>query len=220
MVTTGVSWNKLLAPGAEALSGRGIYYGAAMTEALNCKDEEVYLVGAGNSAGQAAMYFAAYARRVVIIVRGKTLEAKMSQYLVDRIHTTDNIEVLLHSEVAECHGESHLESITIENRASGEKTEAPANWLFIFIGAAPKTDWLDGVVVRDRHGFIVTGPDLDPARDLKNWPLDRAPFLLEASVPGIFAAGDVRHESVKRVASAVGEGSVAVQFMHRHLAAL
>lgn len=220
MLSMGVSWRRLPAPGADNLAGRGVYYGAAMTEALNCKGQEVYIVGAGNSAGQAAMYFAKYAGKVVMLVRGSSLEAKMSQYLVDQINATDNIDVRLREEIVACHGTDNLEGLTIKNNETAQTYEAATNFVFIFIGAAPRTQWLEGHVSRDRRGFVLTGPDLEEKTDLKDWPLERAPFLLETNVPGIFAAGDVRHESVKRVASAVGEGSVAVHFMHRHLASL
>lgn len=202
----------------------GIYYGAASTEALNCRDQVVYIVGAGNSAGQAAMHLVGFASKVVMVVRGRDLGDRMSQYLVKRINQcTDKeqcIEVLTRTEVVGCRGSDRLEGLTLKNLDTGELSKVESNFLFVFIGAAPRTDWLGDQVVRDAHGFIVTGPDLDPARDLKSWPLERAPFLLEASVPGVFAAGDVRHESVKRVASAVGEGSVAITFIHRYLASL
>ncbi len=220
MIASGVSWRRLRAPGADRLTGRGVYYGAALTEARNCRDEDVYLVGAANSAGQAALHFADYARRVILLVRGSSLEAKMSAYLVERIEAADNIEVLLQTEVEVCHGDDHLEALTLLDRREDRSWRVPASSLFIFIGAAPGTEWLDGLLARDGHGFLLTGPDLDPETHLADWPLERPPFLLEASVPGIFAAGDVRHASVKRVASAVGEGSVAVHFMHRHLASL
>jgi thioredoxin reductase (NADPH) len=216
----GVSWRMLEAPGAEALTGRGVYYGAAMTEALGCGGEIVYIVGAGNSAGQAAVFFAEHAARVVMLVRGDTLGAKMSRYLVDRIEDTDNIEVRLNAEIDACRGEGRLESLTIRDTGSGGTEDVDAHYLFVFIGAAPRTDWLEGIVARDERGYVLTGPDLDEERDLADWPLDRDPYLLEASVPGIFAAGDVRHESIKRVASAVGEGSVGIHFMHRYLASL
>ncbi|MEP0548479.1 MAG: FAD-dependent oxidoreductase [Rhodothermales bacterium] len=219
MLATGVAWRQLPADGAERFAGRGVYYGATMTEALGCKDEVVYIVGAGNSAGQAAMYFAEYARRVVMLIRGDDLGAKMSHYLVERIEAHERIDVLLHTEVAECRGDGHLERLVLEHQTTGERTEVDGSYLFVFIGAAPHTDWLDGLVERDERGFVITGPDL-AEHHLDGWPLERAPFLLEANVPGIFVAGDVRHESVKRVASAVGEGSVAVHFMHRHLATL
>ncbi len=217
MLATGVSWRKLSAPGADRLAGRGVYYGAAMTEAMNCRDEEVYIVGGGNSAGQAALYFAEYAARVVILLRGGDLGAKMSHYLVARIEEHPTIDVRLDTEVAECIGDAHLERLVLDGPEGKEAVET--GYLFVFIGAAPRTDWLDGVVVRDARGFVPTGPDLQD-HHLDGWPLERAPFLLETNVPGIFVAGDVRQESVKRVASAVGEGSVAVHFMHRHLASL
>jgi thioredoxin reductase (NADPH) len=225
MLTTGLAWQRLPAECSEQFEGRGIYYGAATTEALNCKGHSVYVVGAGNSAGQAAIHLAEFASRVTILVRGKTLGDKMSQYLVDRIegkhHEIDRrIEVLYETEVVSCRGSEHLEGLTLRNRATGTRTDVDTGYLFVFIGAAPRTDWLGDLLARDKHGFILTGPDLDPTAHLRGWPLDRLPFLLEASVPGVFAAGDVRHESVKRVASAVGEGSVAVHFIHRYLASL
>jgi thioredoxin reductase (NADPH) len=224
VLTMGLAWQRLPAQCAEAFEGRGIYYGAASTEALNCRDQVVYIVGAGNSAGQAAMHLVDYASKVVMVVRGHDLGDRMSQYLVKRIREcTDHgqcIEVLTRTEVVGCRGRDRLEGLTLRNLATGAQSTVETNFLFVFIGAAPRTDWLGDQVVRDTHGFIVTGPDLDPSSDLKGWPLERPPFLLEASVPGVFAAGDVRHESVKRVASAVGEGSVAVTFIHRYLATL
>ena len=220
MLSMGVSWNLLPAECAERFAGRGIFYGAAMTEALNCKGQVIYIVGAGNSAGQAAMFFKDYATKVVMVVRGANLAAKMSHYLVERIEATENIEVLTQSEILSCHGEEHLEHVTLRHRVSGDLQKIEASYVFVFIGAAPRTEWLGEQVARDHQGFILTGPDLNPDMHLRGWPLERAPFLLEASVPGIFAAGDVRHESVKRVASAVGEGSVAVHFVHQHLATL
>jgi thioredoxin reductase (NADPH) len=218
MLTTGVYWRHLPAAGAEALTGRGIYYGSSTTEAIYTAGEDVYIVGAGNSAGQAAMYFADRAARVVMIVRGDTLGEKMSQYLVDRLERHPNVSMRLNSEVVQVCGTEHLDGIRIRNRATGETDEVPTKFLFVFIGAEPNTNWLRGLVARDQFGFVLTGPDLRP-EDLKDWPLPRQPYLLEASVPGVFAAGDVRHESIKRVASAVGEGSVAVHFVHRYLAA-
>ena len=224
VLTMGLAWQRLPAECAADFEGRGIYYGAASTEALNCRDQVVYIVGAGNSAGQAAMHLVDYASKVVMVVRGRELGDRMSQYLVKRIREcTDHgqcIEVLTRTEVVGCRGHDRLEGLTLKNLETGALTQVESSFLFVFIGAAPRTDWLGDQVVRDSHGFIVTGPDLDPARDLKAWPLERPPFLLEASVPGVFAAGDVRHESVKRVASAVGEGSVAVTFIHRYLASL
>jgi thioredoxin reductase (NADPH) len=225
VLTMGLAWQRLPAECAEQFEGRGIYYGAANTEALNCRDQVVYIVGAGNSAGQAAMHLVTFAQKVVMVVRGRNLGDRMSQYLVKRIHEYSDpqghsIDVLTRTAVVGCRGDERLEGLTLKNLETGELSKVDGNFLFVFIGAVPRTDWLGNQVVRDPHGFIVTGPDLDPARDLKAWPLDRPPFLLEASVPGIFAAGDVRHESVKRVASAVGEGSVAVTFIHRYLASL
>src|SRR5690606_18730194 len=220
MLSMGVTWRKLPAEGAEPLSGCGVYYGAAMTEAMYCEDEEIYIVGAGNSAGQAAMFFADYAKRVVMIVRGDSLEAKMSHYLVKRIYEHARIDVRLNTEVTACHGDDHLERLTLLDTRTGAAEEVASRYLFVFIGAAPHTDWLGDEVARDDRGFVLTGPDLNAEQHLKNWPLERAPFLLETNVPGIFASGDVRSGSVKRVASAVGEGSVAVYFMHRFLASL
>jgi len=188
-----------------------------MTEAMSCRDETVYIVGAGNSAGQAAMYFAEYAERVVMVIRGDDLGKSMSHYLVERIEVHERIDVRLHTEVVAACGGEHLESLILRNNEAEEEVET--RYLFVFIGAAPRTDWLDGAVVRDERGFVLTGPDLKDGH-LDGWPLEREPFLLEASIPGVFVAGDVRHESVKRVASAVGEGSVAVHFMHQHLATL
>jgi thioredoxin reductase (NADPH) len=219
MLAMGVSWRLLPAPGAEGLTGRGVFYGAAMTEAMSCRGDEVYVVGAGNSAGQAVLYFSQYARRVVMLIRGESLEAKMSQYLVDRLRVTPNVEVRLNAEVTACHGAERLERITVADRGAGTTEDVPARFLFVFIGAAPRTEWLKGTVALDRQGFVLTGPDLRPEH-LADWPFEREPFLLEANVPGVFVAGDVRHESVKRVASAVGEGSVAVHFMHRYRAGL
>jgi thioredoxin reductase (NADPH) len=217
MLSMGVTWVRHPAAGAEALAGRGVYYGAAMTEAMLCKGETVYLVGAGNSAGQGAMHFSKYAGRAILLVRGDSIEAKMSSYLVRRIRETANIEVRTRHEVVECHGTDHLEGLTIADRVSGKTERVATTSLFVFLGAEPRTEWLRGAVAMDARGFLLTGPDLTPEH-LKDWPLQRPPFLLEASVPGVFAAGDIRHESVKRVASAVGEGSVAVHFMHRVLA--
>ncbi|MDR3676979.1 MAG: FAD-dependent oxidoreductase [Acidobacteriota bacterium] len=218
LIATGVSYRKLDVPGAERLQGCGVYYGSAMTEAMSCQGEDVYIVGGANSAGQAAMYFSKYARRVVMLVRGASLSSTMSQYLIDQIKKTPNIQVETHSQVVEIHGDTHLEALSIRCGDSGKTDTVPTNILSIFIGAEPNTDWLTNVVERDERGFILTGPDL--MRDGKRptgWPLGRDPFWPETSVPGIFAAGDVRHGSVKRVASGVGEGSIAVQFTHQYL---
>ncbi|MCU0568396.1 MAG: FAD-dependent oxidoreductase [Oculatellaceae cyanobacterium Prado106] len=218
LVATGVSYRKLNVPGMENLSGAGIYYGAAQTEAIACKGEEVYLVGGANSAGQAAMYFSKYAERVIMLVRGESLIQSMSQYLIDQIDSTPNIEVRPYTSVVEVKGEANLEAIVLVNSQTQEKQTIAANSLFIFIGASPRTDWLANLVERDANGFVLTGPDLMPdGKRPKGWVLDRPPFLLETNIPGIFAAGDVRYGSVKRVASGVGEGAIAVQFIHRYL---
>ena len=218
MIASGVQWRRLDAPGIDRLQGAGVYYGGGATEAISCKDETVYVVGGANSAGQAAMNFARYAKRVVILVRGESLSSTMSQYLIDQIQHTPNIELWAHASVAEVHGENHLEEISVLCSDTNKIERVPANAMFIFIGALPRTDWLGKVVERDDRGFILTGPDLlwEGARP-KGWTLERDPFLLETNVPGIFAVGDVRHGSVKRVASGVGEGSVAVQFIHQYL---
>ncbi len=218
LVTTGVSYRKLDVPGIEQLTGAGVYYGAAMSEAVSCRDEEVYLVGGANSVGQAAMYFSKYAKHVTILVRGDSLAKSMSQYLIDQIHITDNITVHTCSTVVEAQGDTHLASITIEDANTGARETVPASSLFIFIGAMPYTNWLEGVVERDEQGFILAGTDvMRDGKRPRGWQLNRDPFLLEASVPGIFVAGDVRHGSIKRVAAGVGEGSMAVQFVHRYL---
>lgn len=218
LVATGVQWRKLDAPGVERLTGAGIYYGAAMTEAMTTKGEDVYVVGGANSAGQAAMHFSRYARRVVMLVRGSSLASSMSQYLIDQLKATPNIHIEFNTCVVEAHGEDHLEAISIHCLTTNEIHKVPANSLFIMIGAAPNTDWLAHLVERDEHGFIYSGPQL--TRDGKRpngWKLDRDPGLLETNVPGIFVVGDVRHGSVKRVASGVGEGSVAISFVHQYL---
>jgi thioredoxin reductase (NADPH) len=221
IVATGVSYRKLDVPGVEQLTGAGVYYGAAQTEAMSCKDDDVYIIGGANSAGQAAMYFSRYARRVVMLVRSDSLSKSMSQYLIDQIGDTPNIEVRVCTEVTEAHGDNNLTAITIRDSAQGITETVPATGLFIFIGAMPRTDWLGDVVERDAQGFIYSGTDiLRDGRRPKTWNVQRDPFLLETSVPGIFVAGDVRKSSVKRVASAVGEGSIAIQFVHQYLATL
>jgi thioredoxin reductase (NADPH) len=218
MIASGVQWRRLDAPGIDRLQGAGVYYGGGVTEALSCKDETVYVIGGANSAGQAAMNFSKYAKRVVILVRGESLSSTMSQYLIDQIKATSNIELWTHASIAEVHGDMHLEEISVLCSDTNKIERVPTNAMFIFIGALPRTDWLGDVVERDERGFILTGPDLiwDGKRP-KGWTLDRDPFLLETNVPGLFAVGDVRHGSVKRVASGVGEGSVAVQFIHQYL---
>jgi thioredoxin reductase (NADPH) len=218
MIASGVQWRKLEAPGIERLQGAGIYYGGGATEAMACKDETVYVVGGANSAGQAAMNFARYAKRVVILVRGESLASTMSQYLIDQIKQTPNIDLWAHGVVAEAHGDTHLEEISVLCSDTNQVERVPATSMFIFIGAMPRTDWLAGMVERDDRGFILTGPDLlRDGQHPKGWTLERDPYLLETNVPGLFAVGDVRHGSVKRVASGVGEGSVAVQFIHQYL---
>jgi len=218
LVATGVQWRRLEAPGIDKLHGAGVYYGGGATEALSCKGEIIYVVGGANSAGQAAMNFAKYAEKVVLLVRGEGLAATMSQYLIDQIERTPNIQIWTHASVAAVHGDRRLEEISILCSDTNKVERVPASSMFIFIGALPRTDWLAGMVERDNYGFILTGPDLirDGARP-KGWSLERDPFLLETNVPGVFAVGDVRHGSVKRVASGVGEGSVAVQFIHQYL---
>jgi thioredoxin reductase (NADPH) len=218
MIASGVQWRKLEAKGIDRLQGAGVYYGGGATEALSCKGETVYVVGGANSAGQAAMNFAKYAERVVILVRGVSLSATMSQYLIDQIQQMPNISLWANASVVEAHGESHLEEISVLCTDSNKIERVPATSMFIFIGALPRTDWLGDCVERDERGFILTGPDLiREGKRPKGWTLDRDPFLLETNIPGIFAVGDVRHGSVKRVASGVGEGSVAVQFIHQYL---
>jgi thioredoxin reductase (NADPH) len=218
LVATGVSYRRLGAPGLDDFTGRGVYYGATASEAVQCKDAEVYIVGAANSAGQAALNLARYASRVVLLVRGNSLEASMSLYLAERVTAAPNVEVRLGTEVVAGQGDDHLESITISARSSGETQVVPTSWLFVFIGAAPRTDWLAEAVARDDKGFLVTGPDVLTHPNGPRWPLGRPPFALETSVPGVFAAGDVRQESMKRVASAVGEGAMSVYLVHRYLA--
>jgi len=218
MIATGVQWRRLEAPGIDRLQGAGVYYGGGATEALSCKGEIVYVVGGANSAGQAAMNFARFADRVVILVRGDSLASTMSRYLIDQIKETPNIQLWAHASVSEVHGDTHLEEISVLCSDTNKIERVPATSMFIFIGALPRTEWLGDLVERDERGFLLAGPDLirDGQRP-KGWALDRDPFLLETNVPGIFAVGDVRHGSVKRVASGVGEGSVAVQFIHQYL---
>src|SRR5579864_3340606 len=218
MIATGVQWRRLEAPGIDHLQGAGVYYGGGATEALACKGVIVYVVGGANSAGQAAMNFAKYAERVVLLVRGASLSSTMSQYLIDQVQQTPRIQIWAHASVAEAHGETHLEEISVLCSDTNKIERVPASAMFIFIGALPRTDWLADLIERDDRGFILTGPDL--IRDGKRpngWTLDRDPGLLETCIPGVFAVGDVRHGSVKRVASGVGEGSIAVQFVHQFL---
>jgi thioredoxin reductase (NADPH) len=222
VLAPGVQYRKLGIPGADRLAGRGIYYGAALEEAVACKDEEVFVVGGANSAGQAALHFAKFARRVTMLVRGEGLSATMSKYLIDEIERTSNIVVEPRTQVLEAVGyevadQERLGALKLKG-PQGEY-EVPASSLFVFIGAAPGTAWLPPAILRDEKGFLLAGPDLRSDGKLpEGWPEEREPFLLESSVPGVFVAGDVRHGSVKRVASAVGEGSIAVQFVHQYLA--
>jgi thioredoxin reductase (NADPH) len=219
LIAAGVAYRQLQIPGAERLSGAGLYYGSAMTEALACRGSDVYIVGGANSAGQAAVYLSRYARNVTLLVRGQSLSASMSKYLIDQIADAPSIHVRPCTQVTELHGALRLEQISVVDVDTGkaEKLTTPA--LFVFIGAQPNTDWLDGVVERDQYGFILTGPDLKREdRGVTRWDEEREPYLLETSTPGIFAAGDVRHGSVKRVASGVGEGAMAVSFIHQYLA--
>jgi thioredoxin reductase (NADPH) len=212
IVATGVSYVRVDAPGLADLTGRGVYYGASASEARSTQGDDVYLIGGANSAGQAALNLAKYARRVVMLVRGDSLEKSMSQYLIARIEAADNIEVRLQTEVVKGTGSDHLEKLTLSHRPAGVEEEVETNWLFAFIGASPRTDWL-GDIARDGKGFLLTGSEID----VSSWPLQRVPFLLETSRPGVFGAGDVRLASMKRVASAVGEGAMAVSFVHRYL---
>ncbi len=218
LIATGVDWRRLDVPGAERLAGAGVYYGAALAEVRSCQDEEVFLVGGANSAGQAAMHFSRYAKRVVMLVRAASLESSMSKYLIDEIAGESNVEVWTGAHVLEAYGDSRLQELRIA-RPEGEET-VKATGLFIFIGAEPKTDWLPPTVLKDEKGFVLSGSDLKQCSQFaRQWQVPRDPYLLESSVPGLFVAGDVRHGSVKRAASAVGEGSIAVQFIHQYMAA-
>jgi thioredoxin reductase (NADPH) len=217
---TGISYRRLGLANEEKFHGAGLYYGAGASEAELCGDEHVFLVGGGNSAGQACTHFARYARKVTLVVRGECLRATLSQYLVDRIQSTPNIEVLTNTEITALLGDRVLEAVTLRNRLTGQERTCPTKWLFVCIGGEPHTNWaIEAGIVRDAAGYLVTGPDL-----MKNghppdgWPVNRNPYYLETNVPGMFAAGDVRHGSVKRCASAVGEGAMAVMFVHRYLA--
>jgi thioredoxin reductase (NADPH) len=221
IIATGVSYRLLDVPGADRLAGAGLYYGAAITEALGVKDQNVFVVGAGNSAGQAALYLARYARSVTMLVRGASLADSMSRYLIERIEQTPNLTVRTGAAIAELHGSDRLEAVSIADAETKAIERLPASAVFVFIGAAPRTDWLTGKVQLDPKGFILSGPDLmrEAGRKPDGWTLGREPFWLETSVPGIFVAGDVRLQSTKRVASAVGEGAMAVAFVHQHLKA-
>ncbi|MGO9504336.1 MAG: FAD-dependent oxidoreductase [Streptosporangiaceae bacterium] len=218
ILATGVSYRQLEAPGLSEMTGRGVYYGSALTEAAACAGQDVYVVGGANSAGQAAVYLARGARSVTLLVRGQSVEKSMSYYLIQQIAGIPSISVRTGAEVAAAEGSDHLETLTLRDTTTGEVEKVSAQWLFLFIGAAPLTDWLDGVVQRDQRGFVLAGPDLAPGGERPpGWELDRPPYHLETSVPGVFVAGDARAESAKRVASAVGEGAMAVMLVHRYL---
>jgi len=218
IVATGVSYRRLDADGLDELTGRGVYYGTNASEASQCQGDDVYIVGAANSAGQAALNLSRFAKRVVLVVRAATLKDTMSQYLIERITSAPNVEVRYRSEVVAARGDGHLEALTLADRDSGVTDEVSSSWLFVFIGASPRTEWLGPDIARDDKGFVVTGQDL--AAHAHHWPLARAPLNLETSVPGVFAAGDVRLDSMKRVASAVGEGAMSVYLVHRYLATI
>jgi thioredoxin reductase (NADPH) len=215
ILATGVAWRRLGVPALEALNGAGVFYGAAGSEARAMRGEDVFVVGAGNSAGQAAVHLAGYAASVTIVTIDERLGEFMSDYLVQKIEATPNIAVVLHTEVVDGHGRQRLEGLTLRDRHTGATRTVPASAMFVLIGAEPRTDWLEGVVERDERGYVLTGRDLP--QDGRAWPLERPPLALETSLPGVFAAGDVRYRSVKRVASAVGEGSIAVQLVHEYL---
>ena len=219
LIATGVQWRRLEVPGVDRLQGAGVYYGGGSQEAISYKGETVYVVGGANSAGQAALNFAQYADKVVMLVRGDSLSATMSRYLIDQIEKTPNVQLWAHAEVIEAHGETHLEEISVKCSDTNTVERVAASAMFIYIGALPRTDWLDGTLERDELGFILAGPYLlKDGKRPAGWNLDRDPFLLESSIPGVFVVGDVRHGSIKRVASAVGEGAIAVQFIHRYMA--
>ena len=218
LIAAGMEVRRLDAPGIEDLVGAGVFYGAALTEATTYRNRDVFVVGGANSAGQGAMFFSRYARKVTMLLRGPKLSAGMSQYLVDRIMETKNVEVLTNTAVCSVRGEGRLESIRVRHGVTNEECDMRADAMFIFIGTAPRTSMVAGLVERDGQGFILTGRDLMiDGRPPRGWPLIRDPFLFETSVPGVFAAGDVRHGSGKRVASAVGEGSATVSMIHQYL---
>jgi thioredoxin reductase (NADPH) len=219
IIATGVDYRRLDAPGIEELSGRGVYYGGSRSEGVSCRDEHVVVVGGANSAGQAAIFFAGYAQRVTLLYRGASLAKSMSRYLIDTIEATPNISVRLQGEVAAAHGDDSLERITVRDTVTGAVDEVPLAAMFVFIGARPQTDWLPAGVARDPRGFVLAGAEVLREDVRPRWRLDRDPYLLETSMPGVFVAGDVRSESMKRVASAVGEGSMAVHFVHEYLGA-
>jgi thioredoxin reductase (NADPH) len=219
VIATGVLYRDLDAPGIGELSGRGVYYGSAATQAEDCVDRDVYIVGGANSAGQSALFFSRVAKSVTLLVRGDALEKSMSYYLIEQLRTIDNVAVRLCTVVEEAYGQDHLDGLSLRHLPSGTSERVEASHLFVFIGALPCTDWLTDVLERDGRGFVLTGPDLlVDGRRPRGWSLERDPWPLEASLPGVFVAGDVRADSVKRVASAVGEGAMAVTLAHRYLA--
>jgi thioredoxin reductase (NADPH) len=220
VVATGVSYRRLDVEGIDALAGRGVYDGVNAGEAGKSSGDDVYIVGAANSAGQAALHLASFAKRVVLVVRAATLDATMSRYLIARIAAAPNIDVRCHTEVTAAAGDGHLERLTLTDTDAGTTEDVPTSWLFIFIGAYPRTDWLGPDVARDDKGFVLTGPELLAGSNSVHWSLPRAPFALETSVPGVFAAGDVRLDSMKRIASAVGEGAMSIYLVHRYLATI
>jgi thioredoxin reductase (NADPH) len=215
LLAMGVSYRQLGAPGCPEMTGRGVYYGSALTEAEDCREQDVYIVGGANSAGQAAVYLSRFAKSVTLLVRAPSLAKSMSYYLVQQISSIPNISTRVCTEVTQVQGGEYLHSLELRDLNTGKTEVVETARLFVFIGAEPLTAWLDDVLARDERGFILAGPDL--GTDPEGWPLDRAPYHLETSVPGVFVAGDVRAESAKRVASAVGEGAMAVMLVHRYL---
>jgi thioredoxin reductase (NADPH) len=216
IIATGVTWRRLGIPALEALVGAGVYYGSAAAETRACEGQHVFVIGAGNSAGQAAISVAKYAASVTLLVRGHDLHDSMSQYLITETCKTGNITVRPATEIIDGGGRGRLETLTLRHRQTGATEVVPASVLFVMIGTEPHTDWLEDSVARDDQGFILTGPDLATADQARRWPLERPPLLLETSMPGVFAAGDVRHQSAKRVTTAIGEGALAIQLLHQH----
>ena len=216
---TGVDYHRLPVPDEERLRGAGVYYGAGASEAALCVGQPVVVVGGGNSAAQATLHFSRYVPHVVLVVRGDSLKSTVSAYLIDRVHAAKNVEVLTHTEVIALEGDQVLDAVVVKNQRTGKQRRIDTHWMFVCIGGAPRTEWaVEAGVRRDEAGYLVTGPDLMEKGGPDRWPLERPPYYLETNVPGLFAAGDVRHGSVKRCASAVGEGAMAVTFVHRYLA--